>query len=75
MSGYARVKCLSEAPGFTEGEEYYVLSFGETSCMVLNDDDKIVSVSHDAINGDGWEIQPLEGQKEKAKKATTKETA
>lgn len=72
MSAFAKVKCLTDAPGFTGGEEYFVLAFGETACMVLNDNDKVVSVSHDAVNGEGWEIQPIEGQKEKAKAVKSK---
>jgi hypothetical protein len=70
---FAKVKCVSDIPGFTKGDLYPVLSFGESVCMVMNDDEKVVGVSHDAINGEGWELQPLEGAEKKPGKKSAKD--
>lgn len=53
----AKVKCLADADGFKKGSAYPVLAFGETVCMVENDDGKVVGVALTKINDDTqWEL-------------------
>jgi hypothetical protein len=54
----AKVKCLSDAEGFKKGSVYPVLSFGETTCMLENDDGKVVGVALAKINDDAqWDLE------------------
>lgn len=58
----AKVKCLSDDDkGFTKGEMYPVLNFGESVALLRNDAGSIVGVSYAQINSELWELQPLEG--------------
>lgn len=61
-----KVKCLCDADGFTKGSTYPVLGFGDTVCMVRNDNGHVVGIGLAKFNDDAlWDLQPLEGDKKK----------
>ena len=57
----AKIKCLSDDDkGFTKGELYPVLTFGESVALLRNDTGSVVGVTYAQINGELWELQPLD---------------
>lgn len=62
-----KLKCTAPAEGFTEGESYPVLGFGETAVVLANDDGQIVTVSHAKANSEGWDVE-VDGAKKKKSK-------
>jgi hypothetical protein len=60
----AKIKCLSDDDkGFTKGELYPVLTFGESVALLRNDTGSVVGVTYAQINGELWELQPLDDDK------------
>lgn len=61
----AKIKCVADAPGFSKGSSYEVLGYCETSCVVANNDGKVVSLAYAKINNpDLWDRSDSKSKKD-----------